>query len=43
LREERVKLEILKNELSTKQKTIEAMRYNYIKGEQDVISKAEYL
>ncbi len=30
--EDRVKLEIFKNELRTKQKTIEAMRYEYIKA-----------
>ena len=32
LTEDRVKLEIFKNELKTKQKAIETMRYEYIKA-----------
>lgn len=32
IQEDRVKLEIFKNELRTKQKTIETMRYEYIKA-----------
>ena len=31
MREDRIKLEIFKNELATKQKTLESLRYNYIK------------
>jgi len=36
LRDDRMKLEVFKGELSTKQKTIEALRYNYIKQNQEV-------
>ena len=33
IREDKIELEIFKNDLKTKQKTIENMRYNYIKGD----------
>jgi chromosome segregation ATPase len=32
LREDKIKLELFKTELNTKQKTIESLRYNYIKA-----------
>lgn len=34
IQEDRVKLNIFRNELMTKQKTIETLRYNYIKSDQ---------
>ena len=44
LKEDRIKLEIFKNELNTKQKTIEGLRYNYIKGDQQqIMQKAEII
>jgi len=44
LREDKIKLEIFKNELKTKQKTIESLRYNYIKGDQQSMGqKAEVI
>ena len=33
IRDDKIELEILKNELKTKQKTIENLRFNYIKGD----------
>ena len=33
IRDDKIELEIFKNELKTKQKTIESMRFNYIKGD----------
>ena len=44
IRDDKIELEILKNELKTKQKTIENLRFNYIKGDQEnIIQKAELI
>jgi hypothetical protein len=44
IREDKIEMEIFKNELKTKQKTIENMRYNYIKGDQQsLVQRAEYI
>ena len=42
--EETVKHKIFKNEISTKQKTLEGLRYNYIKGDQqETVQRAEFI
>lgn len=44
IRDDRIELEIFKNELKTKQKTIENMRFNYIKNDQEnMVHKAELI
>lgn len=44
IRDDKIELEIFKNELKTKQKTIENLRFNYIKGDQDtLVQKAELI
>ena len=44
IRDDKIELEIFKNELKTKQKTIESMRFNYIKGDQEnMVHKAELI
>ena len=35
IKEDKIKLEMYKNELKTRQKTIEGMRFDYIKNSQD--------
>lgn len=44
IRDEKIELEIFKTELKTKQKTIESMRFNYIKNDQEnMVHKAELI
>lgn len=42
IREDRIKLDLFKNELKTKQKTIENMRYEFIKnGHENIVYSRE--
>jgi len=39
-----VKHQIFKSQISTKQKTLEGLRYNYIKGDQqETVQRAEFI
>ena len=42
MREDKIRLEIFKNELRTKQKAIESMRYNYLKAD-NLAEKGEFM